>query len=85
MPRTGERIEHKGVIFEVVEVLPYKIPTPSGTFHEYYLIGYRIIDGNFRSPVAHFYMRRDEDFMEKVQKIIDEYLRNKEVIQRMVR
>jgi len=73
LPRVGERVEHKGVIFEVVEVMEY---TVTGT-DRWYLIAYRIIDRDYTSPVAHLPMRAREDFTEKVQAVIENYLQLK--------
>lgn len=70
MVRVGETFEEKGVKLRIVEVAPYY------TYRKYkcYLIGYRIIDGKYTSPVAHFWMRDGEDIRKKVREVIDFYL-----------
>ena len=81
MPRAGERYEHKGIILEIVEVMPYRLLTGRRAF----LIAYRIIDGSFISPVAHFYYLHGMKMKDIVVKVMENYLQVKNTLLRGVR
>ena len=69
MVRVGEVFEEGGIKLRVVEVAPYYTYRK----RKCYLIGYRIIDGNYQSPVAHFWMREGEDIRKHVRDVINFY------------
>jgi len=70
MVRVGETYEHEGIKIRIVEVAPYY------TYRKrrHLLIGYKIIDGNYTSPTAHFWMREGEDIRKKIEEVINFYL-----------
>lgn len=70
MVRAGERYEHKKVIVEIVEVLPYFDPIGRRMLS----IAYRIIDGKRVSPVAHWWQSASEDPRKYVEQIVENYL-----------
>jgi len=70
MVRKGEIHEHQGIKVKLVEVIPYY--TFKGRRH--FLIAYRIIDGKYTSPVAHFWMAENEDIREKIEAVVKHYL-----------
>lgn len=69
MVREGEIHKIDNVIFKIVEVIPIR----DLTGNEEYLIGYRIIDSGFVSPIAHFWIRKNEDIREKIRQIVEYY------------
>ena len=69
MVRAGEILEEGGVKVRIVEVAPYY----NYRKRKHYLIGYRIIDGNYTSPVAHFWMAEGEDIRKKIQEVVNFY------------
>jgi len=70
MVRVGENYEHQGITVKIVEVAPYY------TFRKrkHFLIGYKIIDGNYTSPTAHFWMAEGEDVRKKIEEVVNFYL-----------
>jgi len=78
MVHAGERHEHRGVTLQIVEVNEYK--TFSG--QREFMIAYRIIDRDWESPIAHFFLPPRVDPRPKVEKIIEEYLRIRQSIRR---
>lgn len=73
MVRPGERHEYKGVVLQILEVNPYR----SFSGRTEYMVAYVIIDGKWRSPVAHFWLREREDPRPVIERIIDNYLQVK--------
>lgn len=71
MVREGETYESGGVTVRIVEVIPYT--TFSG--RRELMIAYRIEDGRFISPVAHFWMREGEDPRPYIERIVAQYKR----------
>jgi len=78
MVHAGERHQHKGIILQIVEVNEYR--TFSG--QRELMIAYRIKDGAWESPTAHFILPPRVDPRPKVEKIIEEYLRIRNAIRR---
>jgi len=78
MVHAGERHQHKGVILHIDEVTEYK--TYSG--QREFMIAYHLIDGDWESPTAHFFLPPRVDPRPKVEKIIEEYLRIRDQIRR---
>jgi len=78
MVRAGETYRHRDIDLRIEEVTEYK--TFSGLRE--LMIAYRIIDGTWKSPVAHFFLPPRTDPRPKVEKIIEEYLRIRESIRR---
>jgi hypothetical protein len=70
MVRAGETFTHEKITVEIVEVLPYF--DIMGRKH--FQIAYRIKDGNIVTPVAHFWIDRNEDIREKVRQVVEQYL-----------
>jgi len=70
MVRTGESYEHEGIKVRIVEVATVTLYKGRRT----YLIGYKIIDGDYTSPTAHFHMAEYEDIRRWVERIVDHYL-----------
>jgi len=70
MVRAGEEHEVEGIRIQIVEVLPYR------TFRgrRMLMIGYRIIDGDFISPVAHLWIGEGEDIRPKLKELARHYL-----------
>jgi len=74
MVRAGETHEHQGIkirIVEVATIIGYKR-------RKTYLIGYKIIDGDYTSPAAHFWMAENEDIRQHIEKIVSFYLEIKD-------
>ena len=76
MPRPGERYTHDGIVVEIVEVVEYK--TFGG--RRCYLIGYKIRDGNYESPVAHFWCDVNANIAEEIKKVVEFYKQVRDVI-----
>jgi len=68
--RVGEEHEVEGIRVRIVEVLPYR------TFRgrRMLMIAYRIIDGDFTSPVAHFWVPEGADIRPKLEELVKNYL-----------
>jgi len=69
MVRTGETYKEGKIVFKIVEV----IPTVNVDGSKELLIGYRIIDGGYVSPIAHFWMKENEDIRDKIREIVEFY------------
>ncbi len=69
MVRAGEVYNVDGIKVRIVEVAPYYTYRKQRCF----LIGYRIVDGNYTSPIAHFWMRETEDIRKKIREVVDFY------------
>jgi len=70
MVRVGEVYEHQGIKIKIVEVAPYYTYKRRKNL----LIGYKLIDGDFTSPTAHFWMRETEDIRKKIEEVVKFYL-----------
>jgi len=70
LPRAGEQYEHKDVVVKLVEVIRYLSPSKRRML----MIAYRIIDGDYRSPVAHFWMPARDDIRVHIERLIENYL-----------
>ena len=70
MVRAGEEHEVEGIKLQIVEVMPYR------TFRgrRMLMIAYRIIDGDFISPVAHFWIPEGADVRPKIEEVVKHYL-----------
>ena len=70
MVRAGEEHEVEGIKIRIVEVLPYR------TFRgrRMLMIAYRIIDGDFTSPVAHLWIEEGADIRPKLKELVRNYL-----------
>ena len=70
MVRAGEEHEVEGIRVRIEEVMPYR------TFRgrRMLMIAYRIIDGDFTSPVAHFWIPEEADIRPKIEEIVRNYL-----------
>jgi len=68
--RAGEEHEVEGIRVRIVEVLPYR------TFRgrRMLMIAYRIIDGDFTSPVAHLWIEEGADIRPKLEELVRNYL-----------
>jgi len=69
MVRVGETYEEQGIKIKIVEVAPYRTYRKKRNL----LIGYKIIDGQYQSPVAHFWMAEGEDIRKKIEEIVNYY------------
>jgi len=78
MVYAGETHQHKGIKLRIVEVNKYR--TYWGA--EELMIAYRLIDKDWESPTAHFFLPPRVDPRPKVEKIIEEYLRIRDQIRR---
>lgn len=68
-----EVIVKRDIIFEIREVNQVgKIPELKS-----YLIGCRIVDGRYRSPVFHIRVRNDQELREKILKEVKYYLKTR--------
>ncbi|RLG33798.1 hypothetical protein DRN97_04215 [Methanosarcinales archaeon] len=70
MVRAGETYELENIKVRIVEVISYM----GYKRRRHLLIGYRIIDGSYQSPIAHFWMRETEDIRRKIEEIVKYYL-----------
>lgn len=70
MVRAGQKYTHEKVVFEVVEVIPM-FDFAGRKMHQ---ISYRIIDGNYVSPVAHLWIRKGQDIRKAVEEVVNQYL-----------
>jgi len=70
MVRAGETYEHEGIKVKIMEVKPYYTYRKRRNL----LIGYKIIDGNYTSPTAHFWMAENEDIRRKIEEVVNFYL-----------
>ena len=74
--RTGQSFSHKNITIEIVEV----IKTRDILNRTQYIIAYRIRDGNFVSPVAHWFLSETDDVKKWIKETIDFYLKVKNSI-----
>lgn len=70
MVRIGDEYKEKDIIVRVKEVFPHF----SASGKSSYMIGYEIQDGEYTSPLAHFWMGRSQDFRVEAKKVIEYYL-----------
>jgi len=70
MVRAGETHEHENIKVKIVEVATVTVYKRRRT----YLIGYKIIDGDYTSPTAHFHMAEHEDIRRWIERIVNHYL-----------
>jgi len=68
--REGDEIQHKEIIFKVVEVAPHFDPA----YRPRLMIGYRLIDKDFTSQIAHIWIGKNEDVRPHVERVVDHYL-----------
>jgi len=59
-----------GIRFRIVEVIPIRNPDGRTTL----LVAYQIIDGSYRSPVAHFEMDRYAPINRRIFEIVKSYV-----------
>ncbi len=78
MVRAGELFDVGDIKIEIVEVIPYK----DIRGRDHYLIGYRIIDGKFISPVGHFWFEQGEDIRKHLRNIAKTYKEVKSTLMR---
>ncbi|MBA7556113.1 hypothetical protein ES705_48811 [subsurface metagenome] len=76
MPRVGQELEEKGITLKIMEIVPYFSPTGKRML----LVGYRIIDGKFTSTLAHFFMKANADIRPEVEKVINFYKEQMDII-----
>jgi len=77
MVRPGEVYEHEGIKVQIVEVAPYYTYKK----RKQLLIGYRLIDGSYTSPTAHFWMSEHEDIRRKIEEVVNFYREVKKSLQ----
>lgn len=70
MVRAGEEHKHAGIVVQIVEVLPFHTVSGRGEL----MIAYRIKDGKYTSPVAHFWMSVRDDIRPKIKQVADYYV-----------
>jgi len=71
MVRAGEVHTHEsGVKVRIVEVMEYR----EFRGRRMLMIAYQIIDGDYTSPVAHFWMPKMEDIRPHIEKVVGTYL-----------
>ncbi len=80
MVREGETYEHEGIKVVIMEVIPYKRFSGKKEL----LVAYKLIDGEYESPVAHFWMGEHEDIRKIIRDIVNYYLKIKPVLRRSV-
>ena len=78
MVRAGETYKIDDVKVHIVEVLSYK--KMSG--RKELMIGYKIEDGDFVSPVAHFWMDEYDDIRRHLRRVVNYYKEVKNVLRR---
>jgi len=76
MPRAPQSFNIRGITVEIVEVMEHK----TFTGQREYLVAYRIRDGHFISPVAHFICRSDRELRQKINEVADHYFGLKPVL-----
>jgi hypothetical protein len=76
--KAGEKFFEKNISFQIVEVVPLK----DFMGRRMVQIAYRIIDGDYTSPVAHLFLYAEEDVKLWVKRVVDNYLSAKESILR---
>jgi len=76
--KPGEKFFEKNITFQIVEVIPLK----DFMGRQMVQIAYRIIDGDYTSPVAHLFLYADEDVKFWVRQVVNNYLSAKESILR---
>ncbi|RLG05462.1 MAG: hypothetical protein DRN61_00590 [Thaumarchaeota archaeon] len=69
MPRAPQSFTVRDVIVEIVEVMEHR----TFTGQREYLVAYRIRDGRFISPVAHFICRSEQEFRRRLNEVVDHY------------
>lgn len=70
MVRAGERYEEQGIIVEVVEVNPLQFFDKRKGLQ----VAYRIRDGDWVSPIAHWWQLEREDPRPIIERIVENYL-----------
>jgi len=68
--RAGETYEHENIVVEVVEVTPYL----DFSKRRHLMIAYRIKNGAWTSPLAHWWQGEREDPRPIVERIVENYL-----------
>jgi len=76
MVKIGDIFQEEGILVKIVEVIEYK----TFTGRKMVLIGYKIKDGDYESPTAHFWMDYYADIKEKIKEIVDYYLSVRKVL-----
>ncbi|RDD52883.1 MAG: hypothetical protein BA066_07340 [Candidatus Korarchaeota archaeon NZ13-K] len=76
MIRPPKQFETRGIIVEIVEVMEYRDMVGRMNF----LVAYRIIDGHYVSPVAHFSCSGARELREKIEQVADHYFALKPVL-----
>jgi len=74
--RAGEEHQVSGVTVRILEVTSYR--TFSG--RRELMVAYQIIDGDYISPIAHFYMAEREDVRRKIEEVVNYYLQVKSAL-----
>lgn len=69
MVRVGQEFEEEGITVNIVEVQPYVDAAGKSS----YMISYKIKDGTYTSPVAHFWMSRRQDIRQKITEVVEYY------------
>jgi len=69
MVMVGEKHKHGAITIEIVEVIPYK----NYAGKKEMMVGYKIKDGDYVSPVAHFWMGEGQDVSKKIREIVEYY------------
>jgi len=70
MVREGETYTHKNITIVILEVREYT--TFAG--RKELMIAYRLKDGRYTSPTAHFWMPQTKDINVEIRKIVEHYL-----------
>lgn len=76
MPRAPQSFDVRGITVEIVEVMEHRTITGMKEF----LVAYRIRDGQFISPVAHFVCKSDNELRHKINEVADHYFNLKPML-----
>jgi hypothetical protein len=61
----------KGITLQIVDIQPFFDPFHRNNF----MVGYRVIDGKYTSPIAHFWMRDLSKLGQSIKDIVRSYKR----------
>jgi len=76
--KAGQTFDLGGIVIEIVEV----IPTQDILGKKQYIIGYRIREKDFVSPVGHWFVSEDDDIKRWIKETVEFYIRVRDMLRR---
>lgn len=76
MVRPGEEHTIENIKVRIMEVIPIRRLTGGKS----YLVAYQLIDGDYKSPIAHFLLDHERDLQKKIIEVVEFYKSIREVL-----